>query len=127
MNYNRVIMAGRLTRDPELSYLPNQTPIVKFSLATSRKYKGGDGQQKEDACFVDCEMFGKRAEVINQYLSKGDPLMIEGRLQFDRWDAQDGSKRSKHKIRVESFEFLGGSKERAEREPGGPPPADVPF
>lgn len=109
-NFNKVIMAGRLTRDPELTFLPSQTPVVEFGLATSHKFKGSDGQMKEDTCFVDCRMYGKRAEVIKKYLSKGDPLMIEGRLQFDRWEAQDGSKRSKHRIFVESFEFMGSGK-----------------
>ena len=143
-NYNKVIMAGRLTRDPELTFLPSQTPVVEFALATTRKYKGSDGQMKEDTCFVDCRMYGKRAEVISKYLSKGDPLMIEGRLQFDRWEAQDGSKRSKHRIFVENFEFMGsgksggrqpdndGAPSAAEQEPfeqdnNGPPKDDIPF
>ena len=142
-NYNKVIMAGRLTRDPELTFLPSQTPVVEFSLATSRKFKGNDGQMREDVCFVDCRMYGKRAEVINKYLGKGDPLMIEGRLQFDRWEAQDGSKRSKHRIFVESFEFMGsgssggrgqttegGGSSAAEKEPFGSdsgPQDDIPF
>ncbi len=105
-SYNKVIMLGNLTRDPQLTYLPSQTPVAEFGLATNRRFKGSDGQWRDETCFVDCRMYGNRAEVINKYLKKGDPLMIEGRLQFDRWEAQDGSKRSKHRIFVENFEFV---------------------
>ena len=109
-SFNKVILMGRLTRDPQLSYLPSQTAVVEFSLATSRTYKKQDGSQAEDVCFTDCQMFGKRAEVINKYLHKGDPLFVEGRLKFDSWQAQDGSKRSKLRVFVENFEFMGGGK-----------------
>ncbi len=107
-DYNKIILFGRLTREPELTYLPSQTPVVEFGIATSRKFKGGDGQMKEDTCFVDCRMYGKRAEVIQKHVGKGDSLLVEGRLTFDRWKAQDGSNRSKHRVFVENFEF--GSK-----------------
>jgi single-strand DNA-binding protein len=80
--------------------------VVEFGLAISRRYKKQDGSQGEDVCFVDCQMFGKRAEVINQYLKKGDPIFVEGRLKFDSWE-QDGQKRSKLRVFVENFEFLG--------------------
>ncbi|MEN8126816.1 MAG: single-stranded DNA-binding protein [Planctomycetota bacterium] len=133
-NVNKVMLIGRLTRDPQLSYLPSQTPVVEFGLATSRKYKKQDGTQAEDTCFVDCQMFGKRAEVINQYLKKGDPLFVEGRLKFDSWQAQDGSKRSKLRVFVESFEFLGGGRNagqstgaQAADAPPAPTDADVPY
>ena len=106
-SFNKIIMLGNLTRDPQLTYLPSQTPVVEFGLASNRKYKGSDGNMKEDVCFVDCRMYGSRAEVINKYCQKGNPLLIEGRLQLDRWEAQDGSKRSKHRIFVENFEFVG--------------------
>ena len=109
-SFNKVIMAGNLTRDPELSFLPSQTPVVEFGLATNRKYKGRDGEMKEDVCFVDCRCYGQSAETINKYCSKGSPLLIEGRLTFDRWEAQDGSKRSKHRIFVERFQFLGSGR-----------------
>ena len=105
-NLNKVMLMGNLTRDPQLSYLPSQTPVVEFGLATTRKYKKQDGSQGEDVCFVDCQMFGKRAEVINQYLKKGSPLFVEGRLKFDSWE-KDGQKRSKLRVFVENFEFLG--------------------
>ncbi len=107
-SFNKVIIMGNLTRDPELTYLPSQTPVAEFTLASSHKFKGSDGQDREDTCFIDCKMYGKRAEVIQKYLTKGRPLLVEGRLTLDRWEAQDGSKRSKHRIFVENFTFLGG-------------------
>ena len=107
-NFNKVILLGNLTRDPQLSYLPSQTPVVEFGLAINRKWTGQDGNQRDETCFVDCQMYGKRAEVINKYLKKGNPLLVEGRLKFDSWQAQDGSKRSKLRVFVENFEFIGG-------------------
>ncbi len=109
-SYNKVILLGNLTRDPELRYLPNsQTAVVDFGLATNRKRRSQDGSQRPDeVCYVDCTIFGKPAETINKYLKKGNPIFIEGRLTFDSWQAQDGSKRSKLKVTVENFQFLGG-------------------
>jgi len=109
-NFNKVILLGNLTRDPQLSYLSNHTAVVEFGLAVNRTYKKQDGSQGKETCFVDCQMFGKRAEVINKYLHKGDQLFVEGRLRFDSWQAQDGSKRSKLRVFVENFEFIGGKK-----------------
>jgi single-strand DNA-binding protein len=106
--FNKVIIMGNLTRDPQLSYLPSQTAVVEFGLATSRKWRDREGQDREDTCFVDCRSYGKQAETIAKYCQKGRPLLIEGRLQLDQWEAQDGSKRSKHRIFVESFTFVGG-------------------
>ena len=108
-NYNKIILLGNLTRDPQLSYTPNQTAVVDFGLATNRKWTGQDGAQREETCFVDCRAFGRQAENINKYLSKGRMVFIEGRLTFDSWTAQDGSKRSKHRVTVESFQFMPGS------------------
>ncbi|MGB8226533.1 MAG: single-stranded DNA-binding protein [Sedimentisphaerales bacterium] len=105
-NFNKVILMGNLTRDPQLSYLPSQTAVVDFGIATNRKWTGQDGQQREEVCFVDCRAFGKTAETINKYCKKGKPLMLEGRLTLDQWTAQDGQKRSKHRVTVESFQFL---------------------
>ncbi len=107
-NFNKVILIGNLTRDPEMRYLPSQTPVVEIGLAINRRWKGQDGQQREETCFIDCVSFGKQAEVLNQYMAKGRPIMIEGRLQLDTWEAKDGSKRSKHKVVIEQFQFLGG-------------------
>ena len=107
-NFNRVLLIGNLTRDPQLSYTPNQTAVVDFGMATNRRWTGQDGSQREETCFVDCRMFGKRAEVINKYCKRGNPLFVEGRLTFDSWEAQDGSKRSKLRVTVENFEFISG-------------------
>ena len=107
-NYNKVMLMGNLTRDPQLSYTPNQTAVVDFGLAVNRKWKGQDGSQREETCFVDCTSFGRQAETINKYLSKGRPVFVEGRLTYDSWTAQDGTKRSKLKVTVENFQFLPG-------------------
>lgn len=106
-NLNKVFLMGNLTRDPQLSYLPSQTAVVEFGLAMNRVFRKQDGTEGRESCFVDCQMFGKRAEVINKYLKKGDPIFLEGRLKYDQWNAQDGSKRSKLRVFVENFEFLG--------------------
>ena len=105
-SYNKIIMLGNLTRDPQLTYLPSQTPVVEFGLATNRQWRDREGQQREDTCFIDCRAYGKMAENISKYCSKGRPLMIEGRLALDQWESQDGAKRSKHRIMVESFTFV---------------------
>ena len=108
-SYNKVIMIGNLTRDPSLTYLPNtQTPVCEIGLAVNRRWRNRDGQQQEKVCFIDCRAYAKRAEILNQYLSKGQPLMVEGYLDFDRWEAQDGTTRSKHRLMIENFQFLGG-------------------
>jgi single-strand DNA-binding protein len=108
-NYHRIVLVGNLTRDPQLKYLPNQTPIVEFGLAVNRKYRTGDGQDREEVMFVDCACFGKGAEVINTYCQKGKQLLVEGRLKFDSWeDKQGGGKRSKHSVHVENFQLMGG-------------------
>jgi single-strand DNA-binding protein len=103
---NKILMMGNLTRDPQLSYTPNQTAVVDFGLAVNRRWTGQDGNQREETCFVDCRAFGRQAENINKYLNKGRLVFIEGRLTFDSWTAQDGAKRSKHRVTVENFQFL---------------------
>ncbi len=105
-NLNKVMLMGNLTRDPEMSYLPSQTAVVEFGLAVNRKWKNKDGQQQDETCFIECQSFGKQAETLNKYMGKGKPIFIEGRLKFDSWTAQDGSKRSKHKVVIENFQFL---------------------
>ena len=107
MNYNKIILAGYLTREPQLSYTPNQTAVVDFGIAVNRKWTSKGGEKKEETCFIDCRAFAKTAENINKYLAKGKPVFIEGKLTFDSWTAQDGSKRSKHRVTVDNFQFLG--------------------
>ena len=106
-NFNKVILIGNLTRDPQLSYLPSQTPVVELGLAVNRTWKGQDGKKNEETCFVDCKSFGKQAEVLNQYLSKGSPIMVEGRLDFSSWQGKDGQKHNKLRVVIENFQFLG--------------------
>jgi single-strand DNA-binding protein len=108
-NFNKVILAGNLTRDPQLTYLPSQTAVVEFGLAINRQWKGQDGQAKQEVCFVDCRAFGKPAETINKYCKKGKPLMVEGRLTYDSWTGKDGAKKSRLRVTVETFQFLGGA------------------
>jgi single-strand DNA-binding protein len=107
-NFNRVMFIGNLTRDPALKFLPNQTAVVDFGMASNRKFKTQSGESRDEATFIDCSAFGKQAEVINQYCTKGKPLFIEGRLKYDAWDDKQGNKRSKISIIVENFQFLGG-------------------
>jgi single-strand DNA-binding protein len=108
-SFNQVILMGNLTRDPQLKYLPSQTPVAEFGLACSRKFKGQNGEDREDVVFVDCAAFAKTAELIQQYFTKGKPIFIQGRLKFDSWeDKQGGGKRSKLSVVVETFQFIGG-------------------
>lgn len=118
-SFNRVILAGNLTRDPELSYLPNGTAVCKFGLATTRKFRDKDGNPKEDTCFVDLTAFGRQGEVINQYMTKGRPILVEGRLNFRQWTDQEGKPRSKLGVVVENFTFLGSAPGGGQGGPGG--------
>jgi len=106
-NFKKVLLIGNLTRDPQLAYLPSQTAVVEFGLAVNRKWTGKDGTKQEETCFIECKAFAGQAETLNKYLSKGRPVLIEGRLSFDSWTAKDGAKRSKHSVVVETFQFLG--------------------
>lgn len=99
---------GNLTRDPETRVASNGNTICKFGLATTRVYKTQDGEQKEDATFVDIDSFGRQAEVISKYFNKGKPILVEGRLKLDQWqDKQSGQNRSKLGVVLESFSFVG--------------------
>jgi single-strand DNA-binding protein len=103
--YNKVILVGNLTRDIELRYAQSGTGIAKTAIATSRKFTS-NGEKKEEVCFVDITFFGRSAEVANQYLRKGSKILVEGRLQFDQWTDQNGGKRSKHSVIVETMQML---------------------
>jgi single-strand DNA-binding protein len=106
-NFNKVILAGNLTRDPELRYTPNGKAIAKFGLAINRNWTTETGEKKEEVTFVDIDSFGRQAEVISQYLKKGRPVLVEGRLKLDQWDdKQSGQKRSRLGVVLESFSFL---------------------
>ena len=105
-NLNRVMLMGNLTRDPELRYTPNNTAVTSVSLAANRRWRNQQGETQEETTFVDCEAWGRQAEVINEYMRKGRPLYVEGRLRLDQWQDRDGNKRSKLKVVVENFQFL---------------------
>lgn len=123
-NFNRIILAGNLTRDPELSYTTSNTAVCKFGIAVNRNWTERETNTKhEETMFVDCTAWAKRAEVINQYLKKGRPILIEGRLAYDTWTTPEGQKRSKHSVVVENFQFLGGPAQGGERSQAEAPPA----
>jgi len=133
-SYNKVMLMGNLTRDPKLSYTPSQTAVADFGMAVNRRWKSADGAVREETLFVDCKAFGRSAENINKYCVKGKGLFIEGRLTFDSWTAQDGTKRSKHTVTVESFTFISGDNaqqaatgRQSEAPKATPADDDIPF
>lgn len=105
-NLNKVFLMGNLTRDPELRYTPSGTPVCEFGLAVNRRFTTKAGEQREETCFVDVTMWGRRGVVISEYLTKGRPIFIEGRLRFDSWETADG-RRSKLRVVAEDFQFMG--------------------
>ncbi len=111
--YNKIILAGNLTRDVEVRYTQSGSAIGNTAIATSRKFKSQTGEQKEEVLFVDLTFFGRTAEIANQYLRKGSKVLVDGRLKLDQWTAQDGTKRSKHSVTVENLQML-GSKDDAQ-------------
>ena len=110
LNVNTVILAGHLTRDPELRPLAGDKVVVQFSLAINRRYKGADGEVKEDSTFVDCEAWGRTAELIGQYLAKGSAAYVEGRLKLDSWQDKEGKNRQRLKVLVDNVQFVGPPK-----------------
>lgn len=107
-SFNKVILLGNLTRDPELRVTPSGLSICKMGLAVNRTYKDRDGNKREDTTFVDVEAFGQQAEVLSKYMAKGRPIFVEGRLKFDTWENAEGEKRSKLGVVLENFQFVGG-------------------
>jgi single-strand DNA-binding protein len=117
MNINKVFIAGNLTRDPAIRFLPNEKVVGEIGIAINRKWKDSTGVQKEETTFVDCECFGRTAELAGQYLQKGSGCFIEGRLRLDTWDDKaTGQKRSKMKVVIDSLQFTDG-KPHGERAP----------
>jgi len=135
-NFNKVIIAGNLTRDVELKYTPKGTAVAKLGIAINRSWTGDDGQKREDVTFVDVDAFGKQAETLAKYIKKGRSILIEGRLKLDQWDdKQTGQKKSRLGVLLESFSFLDSKQGEAQqpRPAAKPAPAqeppmdDVPF
>ena len=111
-SFNKVILIGNLTRDPELKHLPKGTSVCNFSMAVNRRWKTETGEDRDDVYFADCKAFGKQAEIIAQYVKKGHPFMVEGRLTREEWDDKNtGQKKSATRIMIESFQFLKGRDE----------------
>jgi single-strand DNA-binding protein len=110
-DFNKVIIIGRLTRDPQLKFTPQNMAICEFGVATGRKYKTASGEEREESTFVDCTLWGKGGEIFQKYMAKGRQVLLEGRLKFDQWeDKNGGGKRSKLTVVVENFQFLGDGK-----------------
>lgn len=111
-SYNKVILMGNLTRDPEVRYAQNGTPIINFGLAVNRRFKDAEGNWKDEPTFVDITMFGKRGEAFARFHGKGKPAFLEGHLRLDTWeDKQGGGKRSKLYVVAETWEFVGSNRE----------------
>lgn len=115
-NLNRVYLIGNLTRDPEVRYAPSGDAVGDLQLAVNNRYKTRDGQDKEETCFVGVVVWGRQAETCGEYLKKGSPVLVEGRLQFDQWE-KDGQKQSRLRVRAERVQFLSRGKGDEVREP----------
>ena len=138
-SFNSLVFVGHCTKDIELRDV-GSTKLATWGMASNRKYKTSSGEQREEVCFIDCKCFGNAAGVLSQYVRKGDPLLVQGRVAYETWEAKDGSgKRSKHVIIVENFQFLGGKQQdrqddappqRQQRSPGhrpAPPSNEPPY
>jgi single-strand DNA-binding protein len=126
-NLNRVLLIGNLTRDPEVRYTPKGTAVTEIGLAVNRSYSGEDGERKEETTFVDVTLWARQAEIAGQYLKKGRPVFIEGRLQLDTWDdKQTGQKRSKMRVVAENLQLLGSRQEGEGSGTSSPPPRRAP-
>jgi single-strand DNA-binding protein len=126
-SFNKCIIMGHLTRDPQIKYLPNQTAVADGGIACNRKFKTAAGEDREEVLFQDFVAFGRTAEVIGQYFTKGKPILLEGHLKTEQWtDKQTEQKRSKNVLVIESFQFVGGNNDRGgeDREEERAPPVD---
>lgn len=139
-SFNKVMLMGALTRDPEIKHTSSNTAVANFGLAINRRFKAQSGEQREETTFVDCEAWGRTGEIITQHFGKGSPIFVEGRLKLSEWDDKaTGAKRSKLSVVVENFQFLGGEKPEGRRESprrkvsepqgagSGPDYGDIPF
>ncbi|HEY4485983.1 MAG TPA: single-stranded DNA-binding protein, partial [Nitrospiria bacterium] len=117
--FNKIILIGNLTKDPEIRYTPGGTPVATLRLAVNHKYKQGE-ELKEEVCYIDIVVFGKQAENCGQYLNKGQSVVVDGRLQERRWETDDGQKRSKHEVVAQSVRFM---PRRGDAAPAGRPNA----
>jgi len=121
-NLNKVFLMGNLTRDPELRYTSGGTSVCTLRLAVNRRFTTRQGENRDETLFIDVTVWGKQAEVCSQYLSKGRPIFIEGRLRQDTWTTNEGQKRSKINVVADNFQFLGGAPGGPGGRPAGPRP-----
>lgn len=121
---NKLFLIGNLTRDPDLKYTPSGSAIVSFGIAINEKWKNSNGEYQEKTHFVECSMFGKRAETVNEYFKKGSPIFVEGSLDYQSWNTKEGDKRSMLKVKVFDFQFIGSK--MGTQEPSGEKPSEAP-
>ena len=128
-SYNQVILMGNLTKEPELRYIPSGAPVCNFGLAVNRAYTDSNGEKHEDVCYVDIVCWNRLAEVTAEYLHKGSPAFIEGRLQQRVWETEDGQRRYKHEVVARSVQFLSNGRPSQDQEADndGTAEDDVPF
>jgi len=107
-SFNKVILMGNLVADPDMRVTPGGMSICKFTLAVNRQFTTKEGEQREEVAYVDVDSFGRQAEIVSKYMSKGRPILVEGRLRQDKWENQQGEKRSKLMVVCENFKFVGG-------------------
>ncbi len=124
-NFNKVFLIGNLTKDPELRYTPQGTAVVNLRMAVNRKFKDKNQELKEEVCFVTVVVWNKQAESANQYLHKGSPVFIEGRLQSRSWEDNTGKTRNTIEVRAERVQFLGGAPKPGIDSHEEPAPADT--
>jgi len=122
-NFNKTILMGNLTREPELRVTPRGTSVCAFGMAVNRVFSDESGEKREETTFLDCEAWGRQAEIISKYVSKGNPLFVEGRLRLDTWESKAGEKRSKLKVVVENMQLMGSRGDGGSRSPEEHAPA----
>ena len=129
-SYNRVLLMGNLTRNPEIRYTPSGAAVADLGLAVNESFKNKAGETVEQTCFVDVVVWGRQAETAAEYLHKGSPVFVEGRLQLDQWESQEGEKRSKLRVRADRVQFLGspgkGAEYAAAPDAAAPPAGNTP-
>mgnify|MGYP001272392494 CR=1 FL=1 len=113
-SYNRVLLMGNLTRDPELRQTSSNNPVANIGLAVNRSYTTKSGERREEATFIDCEAWGRTAEVMSKYLKKGRPVFVDGRLKLDEWEDREGNRRHKLKVVIEQFQFINSNPNRSD-------------
>lgn len=124
-NFNKVILIGNLTRDPEIRYTPSGTAVGDLRMAVNRRFRTGDGQEREETCFVGVTVWGRQAETCGEYLKKGAPALVEGRLKYDEWE-KEGQKFSRLSVVAERVQFLGSPRGAEFRDGAGAPVGDRP-